>query len=629
MKRIESSSDHPSIREMASFWIRSTGFKIRRGVFDVFTDLPRFQVCAKSDFGFVWAESTTPLITVTDPRERGLQFGKIQNLRVAAKALDGRVLRAEKIFSLWRHLGPPLRTRGYSLGREVRAGCLIPTVGGGLCQLSGAILEVAIGAGIEILERHKHTALPSDIDYHENRDATLFWNYIDLRLRASADTLIECFLSDQNLVVRLRGTTPFPTNRIRNFPEPRTTRNTATRTIESCFTCAKANCLRHQHPIPGGFEQPARSAYLMDEFQPEFDHFIGGRNRTVDVLMIPFSARPGEAGWTIKEREKVFAPFPFRLRRAWILRRSVRRGSPLAEAHNQVAARLAETFAKRIPFDVDHLCVSQTLLPYLQKLGVLGGRSFDVLMYRQPINRLQDRLDEASRQYPASKSLVDFRAPEWLAVAEAEGLCAAKRIISPHRLIAGLFPGSLALDWARSVATTPNRGSLRDTILFFGPTLARKGAFAVRDAALQLGLEITILGRDLEKGDFWQDVRVRRATLDTLEWDRIHTVMHPALIENWPRKLLRAHAAGARLIISPECGTELSCQIFRFDFKKARDDGRCLLPVALLCSKEFVPRSRQPIKARPTVVVRGAPLRCNCPLLLQPQQDRIKGPLID
>jgi hypothetical protein len=71
-----------------------------------------------------------------------------------------------------------------------------------------------------------------------------------------------------------------------------------------------------------------------------------------------------------------------------------------------------------------------------------------------------------------------------------------------------------------------------------------------------MGFELTIVGSELEGPDFWQGLRVRRASLASLPWNRIHTVLQPSLFEFWPRQLLRAHAAGSRLVISPGCGIE-------------------------------------------------------------------------
>jgi hypothetical protein len=89
-----------------------------------------------------------------------------------------------------------------------------------------------------------------------------------------------------------------------------------------------------------------------------------------------------------------------------------------------------------------------------------------------------------------------------------------------------------------------------------GPTLARKGAYAVREAIRQTGLRLTVAGADLEEPDFWHGLPVVHWSARELPWERIHTVVQPALLEYWPRHLLRAHAAGANLVISPMCGIE-------------------------------------------------------------------------
>jgi len=63
----------------------------------------------------------------------------------------------------------------------------------------------------------------------------------------------------------------------------------------------------------------------------------------------------------------------------------------------------------------------------------------------------------------------------------------------------------------------------------------------------------------LEEPSFWRDLPVTRMDTSELPWERIHTVVQPALIEYWPRQLLRAHAAGANLVISPLCGLKEDC----------------------------------------------------------------------
>jgi hypothetical protein len=109
---------------------------------------------------------------------------------------------------------------------------------------------------------------------------------------------------------------------------------------------------------------------------------------------------------------------------------------------------LAGKMAREIDPKAWHLVVSQTLLPHLCKAGVLGGRTFDVLVNRWPMKELQRRLDEAAARHPESVTLVDFRADEDLVHAESEALAASARIVTPHRAIAAYFgANTILLDW--------------------------------------------------------------------------------------------------------------------------------------------------------------------------------------
>lgn len=119
---------------------------------------PRPLPLAKAEApGTLIAESRTPLFPSGTGAEFALQAGKVQNLRSAARHLNGRQLRAGHHFSFWAHIPRPTASRGFALGRESRSGCVIPSVGGGLRQLSNALYGLALDAGWEIVERHTHT----------------------------------------------------------------------------------------------------------------------------------------------------------------------------------------------------------------------------------------------------------------------------------------------------------------------------------------------------------------------------------------------------------------------------------------------------------------------------------------
>src|SRR5262249_37583957 len=153
----------------------------------------------------VLAECLTPLSTTCDERETALVAGKIQNLRIAIRQIDGLEVYANRVFSFWGQIGRPTRRRGYARGRELRQGCLIPTIGGGLCQLSNALYQCAQESGFDIIERHAHSQVVPGSAAEYGMDATVFWNYVDLRFKSSATFRIEASLRDDSLVVRFKS----------------------------------------------------------------------------------------------------------------------------------------------------------------------------------------------------------------------------------------------------------------------------------------------------------------------------------------------------------------------------------------------------------------------------------------
>jgi vancomycin resistance protein VanW len=126
-------------------------------------------------------------LCVTQPIRRSAHWqGKLANLRLAASRFHGLEWPPDRLFSFWSLLGRPSAANGFSVGRSLRADRLEADVGGGLCQISGLIYELALRAGMGIVERHAHTR---DIYSEETRftplglDATVVWGHKDLRLR--------------------------------------------------------------------------------------------------------------------------------------------------------------------------------------------------------------------------------------------------------------------------------------------------------------------------------------------------------------------------------------------------------------------------------------------------------------
>jgi len=112
-----------------------------------------------------------------------LERGKLVNLGLAAPHLDGLVLAPDAPLSFWRAVPRPTAARGYRHGMELRGGCIVPSLGGGMCLLSNALFAAAAQLGWRIIERHAHTMAVAGAD---PLDATVFWPHVDLRFAPRA-----------------------------------------------------------------------------------------------------------------------------------------------------------------------------------------------------------------------------------------------------------------------------------------------------------------------------------------------------------------------------------------------------------------------------------------------------------
>jgi vancomycin resistance protein VanW len=141
-----------------------------------------------------------------------LEEGKRWNIALAAPYFDGLVLSPEHPLSFWRALGRPTRRRGFRLGMELRAGCIVPTLGGGLCLLSNALFRAACELGWVIVERHGHTLQVGPDDVRAGpwgMDATLFWPHVDLRVAPKlGDAHLRVFVRGDQLIIEVRAAEP-------------------------------------------------------------------------------------------------------------------------------------------------------------------------------------------------------------------------------------------------------------------------------------------------------------------------------------------------------------------------------------------------------------------------------------
>ncbi len=539
----------PRRRDALLFALKTNVFRARRFLAEIGRVPARLGRGAAADYPAVAAEARSALWS--DPRagERAMQWGKVLNLRAAARRFDRTVLPAGAVFSFWRQMGRASTRRGFVAGRMLQEGCLVAATGGGLCQLSNALYAAALDAGCAIVERHAHSRR---VPGAQGRDATVAWNYVDLRFAAPRAMMLRVVVERDELVVRLLASTPSI------VPSPETLRVSASpqeggeeTTAHSCGTCEQTRCFRHEHaPAPAG-----RTAYLVDENWPELRAYVARGRGDGDVLALPLDGarwRAGRYAWETDGFARVVPATAAALARSLRLRVAAD-GPARRAAELRSAEALARRLAQALTPEVTEVVVAQSLLPFLWRDGHLGGRRFAVLMTRMPMAEIEARLNAAAAAYPERRTLADFRADAALVAAETEALAAADGIVTPHAEIAALFgERAVRLDWARPKGRMRDAAIVPKRIAFVGPTIARKGAYEVRAAARALDLKVVLVGGELEGEGFWDGVRTRRAGADWL--DGVAAVVQPALLEDAPRRLLVALASSVPVIATAACG---------------------------------------------------------------------------
>ncbi len=553
----------PTVLSAMRFRGKAAVLQIARGIRDVRAGVKRYRrgdaraddVLLAESVGELWGRGGE-----ANPHERALTLGKVQNLRVAVRRIDGVVVPGGAVFSFWQHVGRATARAGFVRGRELREGCVVPSVGGGLCQLSNALYDAALRAGFDIVERHAHTAVVPGSLAEIGRDATVFWNYVDLQFRARHRVRIEARLTADTLIVRFWAA---PAHGIVSGrgAGPAAGGAGASRATGDCATCAVERCFRHiaLHRAPATAE---RTAFLLDAYWPEYDAYVTSVAQRRDVAIVPIDGRRRRTEkyrWDTSRVDTALESPVLMVLRAYRSRHVARQGADRQRLLLAWADRMATRFASQLSYDVGHLVVMQHLLPALSAGGHLGGRTYDVLMTGLPMRNVQAALDAAFARHPQSPTLHDFRADPRLVDAEQRALAGARAVVTPHAAVAALF-GSRAVHvpWTvprpLGIDRQPSFRASIPAVVFPSSTLGRAGAYELREVARDLGVRVLLTGDDLEGAGFWDGVSTERCASFGVALAGAACVALPAYVENQPRRLLLAAAMGVPVVASDACG---------------------------------------------------------------------------
>jgi VanW like protein/Glycosyl transferases group 1 len=562
----------PKRRMALWFWLRASIHIARRAVKNCLD--PRVTRFARSNAlanAPIIAESRSPLWTDGRSDEFELVAGKVENLRRARHAFDGIVLPAGSMLSFWQQLGRASRLRGFIEGREVRSGCVVPTIGGGICQLTNALAMCAHQANMFFVERHTHTArIQNQVAPETSRmiDATVFWNYIDLRLQTSFDVRIEVELTADELVVRFRAAQSINAVQKTRRTEAKISLKTITVDTPSppiargCTTCAETACFRHRGaPFSSPNEQ---TAVLLNTWTPEFVEYLNQNAARADWYAPWIRKKRRIAGsWNQSNPQSTTSARLASIGKTLLLRKQTGEGGGRQSAVMKGDQWIAAALSSKVKPHHTHLVIDQSLLVHFEKSGVLAGRHYDVLVHTLPANELQARLDRAAAHQPNASSLVDFRANDAYGEIEIRALLRARKLITPHLAVADhlRYIGAQSVHvvpWQVPSAASLARNSALNKlpiVVFPASALARKGSSEIAYAMRELGWQLWVLGAAASDPTPWRDLSVKHVGYQSLAWLSVaDVVVLPAYIEHSPRSLLQAFAHGIPIIATAACG---------------------------------------------------------------------------
>jgi vancomycin resistance protein VanW len=134
-----------------------------------------------------------------------LSAAQKSNIQLAARAIDGAVIRPGETFSFNAAAGPRTSGRSYRLAPSYLGAENLATMGGGICLLSSALYQVALESGCRIVERVPHLRTIKTVP--PGLDATVWYGQADLKFQNTLGCPLQVAAraDEQTLSVALLG----------------------------------------------------------------------------------------------------------------------------------------------------------------------------------------------------------------------------------------------------------------------------------------------------------------------------------------------------------------------------------------------------------------------------------------
>ena len=128
-------------------------------------------------------------------------YNRSHNVALAAKTLNGTILLPGETFSYNGKLGNTNAAKGYKEATAYVGGKVVPSYGGGICQVSSTLYNAVLYANLEIVERYNHSYVVNYVP--AGRDATVAYGGKDFKFKNSRKYPIKIVSNAKNGVVSI------------------------------------------------------------------------------------------------------------------------------------------------------------------------------------------------------------------------------------------------------------------------------------------------------------------------------------------------------------------------------------------------------------------------------------------
>ena len=118
----------------------------------------------------------------------GKNEARSHNIRLASSLINGTVIQNGEIFSFNERVGQRTPERGFQRANIIENGEFVEGVGGGVCQVSTTLYNVALLSGCKIVEYHPHSLAVSYVP--PSRDAMVSGTFFDLKFENTTGSTI-------------------------------------------------------------------------------------------------------------------------------------------------------------------------------------------------------------------------------------------------------------------------------------------------------------------------------------------------------------------------------------------------------------------------------------------------------